>query len=245
MPTHPAANPASTPGPAFVPAPAPVPASPGAYRSGTAGGVVSLTRQTLAGLRVLLGFTLLLGVAYPLAVTAVGQLAFPWQANGSLLAADGAHATSPDGSGSPVVGSALVGQSFGEPGTSPEWFHSRPSAGAYDTLASGGSNLGPNSPDLLAAVAQRRAAVAAEDGVDPADVPPDALTASASGLDPHISPAYAAEQVDRVARARGLDPDAVRGLVDRHTSGRDLGVLGEPRVDVVGLNLAVAALDGP
>ncbi len=116
-----------------------------------------------------------------------------------------------------VVGSSLIGQTF----DGPEWFHSRPSAAGdgYDPLASAGSNLGPESEDLLAAVEERRAAVAAEDGVDPADVPPDALTASGSGLDPHISPEYAYQQVDRVADERGLEADEVRGLVDDHRRG--------------------------
>lgn len=215
----------------------------GSARAGAAGGVVSLTRQTLAGLRVLVGLTLVLGLAYPLAVTAVAQVVAPWQANGSLVRSDGSHALSPTHTGpggATVVGSALVGQAFdGE-----EWFHGRPSAAGegYDTLASGGSNLGPSSPDLVAAIDRRRAAVAAQEGVDPADVPPDALTASASGLDPHVSPAYAALQVERVARVRGLDPATVERLVAAATQGRDLGVLGEPRVDVLGLNLALANL---
>src|SRR5450759_1763064 len=164
--------------------------------------VVQFTRQTWAGARVLLAFTLLLGVAYPLAVTGVGQLAFPWQANGSLLTAGGQHATSVAGAGGhPVIGSALIGQSF----DGPTWFNSRPSVAGkgYDTLASAGSNLGPNNPDLLKTVKDRRTTVAALEGVNPAQVPPDALTASASGLDPDISPAYAQVQIARVAQARG------------------------------------------
>lgn len=204
-----------------------------------AGDLVSFTRQALAGLRMLLAFTLVLGLGYPLVVTGISQVAMPWQANGSLLRADGSHA---DRRAADVVGSALIGQGFeGE-----EWFHPRPSAagGGYDTLASGGSNLGPLNADLVAAIEGRRAAVAQEDGVDPADVPADAVTASASGLDPHISPQYAAIQVARVARARGLSDDVVAGLVSDHTAGRDLGVLGEPRVNVLELNLALAALAG-
>nr|WP_267494569.1 K(+)-transporting ATPase subunit C [Cellulosimicrobium marinum] len=197
-------------------------------------------------MRVLLLMTLLLGALYPLAVTGVGQLAFGWQANGSLVRSDGSHATSPDDAGpggEPVVGSALVGQSFGEPGEGARWFHGRPSAGGYDTLASGGSNLGPTDPGLVATIHERRAAVADEDGVDPADVPPDALTASASGLDPHVSPAYADQQVERVAEARGLDPQVVRALVEQESAGRVLGVLGDERVNVLALNLALERLD--
>ena len=202
----------------------------------TTGGVVSFARQSLAGLRVLLAFTLLLGIAYPLTVTAAAQVAFPWQAGGSLVTAQGERTTDR----SQAVGSALVAQGFD--GT--EWFHPRPSAAGegYDTLASAGSNLGPLNSELVAAIEERRAAVAALEGVDPSAVPPDAVTASASGLDPHISPAYAALQVERVAGARGLDPARVRALVDGHTQGRDLGVLGEPRVDVLELNLALARL---
>lgn len=202
------------------------------------GTVTALWRQTLAGLRVLLAFTVVLGVAYPLLVTGIAQIALPWQANGSLVTADGAHTDSRD----EAAGSAIIGQSFGTSGKDPEWFHPRPSVSGYDTLASGGSNLGPNSAELSGQVAERRALVAAADGVDPADVPPDALTASSSGLDPHISPAYAAEQVDRVATARGLDAARVRSLVAEHTQGRDLGFLGEPRVNVLELNLALAGL---
>ena len=203
-------------------------------------GTVSLARQSLAGLRVLAVLTVLLGVIYPLAVFAVGQVALPWQASGSLLRADGAHATSvTDGAGTtnPVIGSALVGQAF----TGDEWFHPRPSAAGdgYDTLASGGSNLGPLNPELVAEIDARRAAVATADGIAPADVPPDAVTASASGLDPDISPTYAAQQVARVAAARGLPEAAVAELVAAHTQGRDLGVLGEPRVTVLTLNLAL------
>ena len=206
-------------------------------------GAVSLSRQTLAGLRVLLVLTVLLGVAYPVAVFAVGQVGLRWQANGSLLRSDGAHATSVSagaGTDNPVVGSALIGQQF----TGDEWFHPRPSAAGdgYDTLASAGSNLGPLNPELVAQIESRRAEIAAADGVAPGAVPPDALTASGSGLDPHISPAYAALQVERVAAARGLDPAAVEALVAAHTQGRDLGVLGEERVNVVELNLALESL---
>ena len=200
--------------------------------------VVLFIRQSWAGLRILLGFTLLLGIAYPLAVTGVGQLVFPWQANGSLLTSTGAHATSATDKG--VIGSALIGQTF----DGAQWFHSRPSnAGkGYDTLASAGSNLGPNNPDLLATVLDRRAAVAAEEGVDPALVPPDALTASASGLDPDISPAYARLQVDRIAAERNLPAADVATLVEANTTSRPLGVLGDPQVNVLRLNLALETM---
>lgn len=199
----------------------------------TGSDTVAFARQTWAGLRVLLVLTLVLGFAYPLAVTGVAQVAFPWQAHGSLVSASGERVTSRDD----AVGSLLVGQAF----DGPQWFHPRPSAAGdgYDTLASAGSNLGPLNADLLAAVEERRAAVADEEGVDPADVPVDALTASGSGLDPDIFPAYARLQVARVARERGMSTDEVRALVDDATVGRDLGVLGEPRVNVLRLNLAL------
>jgi K+-transporting ATPase ATPase C chain len=213
----------------------------GASRSlGTS--AIAFTRQTLAGARVLLALTLVLGVAYPLAVTAVGQVVFPWQANGSLLTSGGAHATSVgSGTGSnAVIGSELVGQDF----TDPQWFHARPSVAGkgYDPLASGGSNLGPNNTDLLKSVTDRRAAIAAEDGVAPESVPADALTASASGLDPDISPAYARLQVARVAAARSLPAERVSALVESSIVGRTLGVLGEPRVNVLRLNLALTTM---
>jgi K+-transporting ATPase ATPase C chain len=202
----------------------------------TASSLASLWRHGLAGLRMLLVLTVLLGVAYPLAMTGVGQLAFPWRANGSLVTATGEHTTDR----SQAIGSLLIAQGF----AGDAWFHPRPSVAGdgYDTLASGGSNLGPQNPDLAATVEARRAAVAAEDGVDPADVPVDALTASFSGLDPDISPAYASLQADRVARARGLPVDEVRALVDENTSGRPLGVLGQERVNVLALNLALDRL---
>jgi K+-transporting ATPase ATPase C chain len=188
-----------------------------------------LVGQTLAGLRVLLALTVLLGLAYPLLMTGVGQVAFHSQANGSLLR-----------SGGKDVGSSLIGQEF----KGAQWFHSRPSAGGYDALASGGTNLGPSSPDLAKAIAHERAAVAKEDGVAPGDVPPDAVTSSGSGLDPDISPAYADIQVTRVAKAQSLSVTQVRELVDQHTQSRILGFLGEPRVDVLELNLALAQAAG-
>lgn len=217
-----------------VTSPAVFPSSaPAAARPAT---LVPFVRQTLAGLRVLLVLTVLLGVAYPLAVTGVAQVALGWRADGSLVAADGAHVRS----ASDAVGSALVGQPF----DGARWFQPRPSVAGdgYDTLASGGSNLGPNNPDLVAEIEARRAAVAEREGVDPADVPPDAVTASASGLDPDISPQYARLQVARVARENGLPVADVAALVERSVVGRDLGFLGEPRVSVLHLNLALRTM---
>jgi potassium-transporting ATPase KdpC subunit len=196
------------------------------------------TRQTArthwVAIRAMLILTLVLGVAYTLVVTAVGQVASPAQANGSVVRdADG-----------DVVGSALIGQSFtdaaGDP--LPEWFQPRPSAAGdgYDAGASSGSNLGPENADLIAAIEERTTQVAGFDGVAESDVPVDAVTASGSGLDPHISPEYALQQVARVAEARGLDAAAVRALVESHIQPRDLGYLGEPTVNVLELNLALA-----
>jgi K+-transporting ATPase ATPase C chain len=190
-------------------------------------------RQLWASLRMLLVLTVLVGLAYPLALTGLAQVAYPSGADGSLVRRDGL-----------VVGSELIGQSFtGQP----QYFQSRPSAAGdgYDPLASSASNLGPESPDLIAAIDERRTAAAALDGTEPADVAPDALLASASGLDPHISPGYAAQQVARVARVRGLSTAQVQELVDDHTQGRTLGFLGEPRVNVLLLNLALDELGGP
>jgi len=195
----------------------------------------ALYRTSLAGLRVLVAATLLLGVAYPLAVTGIAQVAFPWRADGSLVTATGAHAEGPDD----AVGSALLGQLT----DSEALFQNRPSAAGdgYDPLGSAGSNLGPESSDLVAAIQDRKAQVAAREGVAASEVPPDAVTASASGLDPDISVEYAELQVPRVAAANDLSEDAVRRLVAEHTSGRTWGVLGEPRVNVLRLNIAVLA----
>jgi K+-transporting ATPase ATPase C chain len=199
-------------------------------------------RQHLAALRALLVLTVLTGVLYPLVVMGIGQTVFPSQANGSLVT-EGAH----------VAGSSLLGQVYvdakGDP--LPQWFQGRPSAASDPSnkndpgdnpLFSGGSNLGPSNSDLVKSINDRRAAVAAFDGVPPSSVPPDAVTASGSGLDPDISPAYAFEQVDRVAKARGLNSVVVRALVSDHLQGRTLGILGEPRVNVVELNIALLQL---
>lgn len=186
---------------------------------------------------ILLGLsTLVTGVLYPLAVTGVAQLAFPGEANGSLVTRRGQ-----------VVGSACVGQAFQAPG----YFWGRPSATPlepYDARASTGSNLGPSNPALAAAVSERVAAVrAANPQHAERRVPVDLVTTSASGLDPHITPASALLQVARVARARGIPEDSVRALVEANVEGRTLGLLGEPRVNVLRLNLALDALskDGP
>lgn len=200
--------------------------------------LLHLFRQSLAGLRLLIAATLLLGLAYPLVVTGVAAVAAPWQARGSLVTATGAHTTDP----ADAVGSALLGQGT----TDGALFFPRPSAAGdgWDTLSTYGSNYGPESPDLIAAIEERQAEVAEREGVDVADVPADAVTASASGLDPDISPAYAALQVPRVAAANGLAEDVVRDLVAEHTSGRTLVVLGEPRVNVLLLNIDVRRLAG-
>jgi potassium-transporting ATPase KdpC subunit len=197
------------------------------------------TRGTFRSLgtavRLMVVCTVALGVVYPVAVWGVGQVAFPSQSNGSPLTDDGK-----------VVGSSQLGQSFttGKGAVIDKWFQSRPSAAGdgYDANASSGSNLGPNNPDLLKAVKERQEALAKADGVPAADVPADAVTASGSGLDPDISPAYALQQVDRVAKARGLSAEVVRTLVDEHTAGRQLGFLGDPTVNVLELNLALTRL---
>jgi len=207
-------------------------------------------RQYGAALRTLLLLTVILGLAYPLAMTGFAQVAFGNNANGSLVVRNGT-----------TVGSTLMGQAFtrpvlknGQPAkdaegnpvveADPKYFQSRPSAAGlgYDPTSSGASNLGPENKDLIASIKDRRATAAALDGVNPAQVPPDALLASGSGLDPQISPAYAQEQIARVARVRGLSRSQVQALVTRNTQGRTLGFLGEPRVNVLNLNLALDVL---
>lgn len=200
--------------------------------------LLHLFRQSLAGLRLMIAATLLLGLAYPLAMTGFAAVAAPWSSRGSLVTADGTRTTDP----ADAVGSELLGQAT----TDDALFLPRPSAAGdgWDTRSTYGSNLGPESPDLVAAIGERQAEVAAREGVPVSRVPADAVTASGSGLDPDISEAYAALQVPRVAAATGLSEDAVRELVAEHTAGRTLGVLGEPRVNVLLLNLAVRRLAG-
>ncbi|HEX5408974.1 MAG TPA: potassium-transporting ATPase subunit KdpC [Gemmatimonadaceae bacterium] len=168
------------------------------------------------------------GIVYPGVVTGLAQLLFPRQANGSLIAADGR-----------VIGSKLIGQAFARPG----YFHPRPSAAGagYDGAASGGTNDGPSSRTLAASIAARVDSVRRVDGTR-GPVPADMVTASGSGLDPDISPANAMLQVMRVAGARGERPDAIRALVQRHVERRQFGILGEPRVNVVELNVALDSL---
>ena len=197
-------------------------------------------RTHLTALRMLLVMTVVLGLAYPLLVTGISQAAFSGRANGSIVSSQGKE-----------VGSSLLGQNYDLPKKNPadadeaaqpdpKWFQPRPAAYAYDPKSSGASNLGPDNEDLLKAVQERRAAVAAFDGVDPAAVPPDALTASGSGLDPHVSVAYAEEQTARVARARDLPEATVRTLVAKYTEGRPLGFLGQAGVNVVLINTALS-----
>jgi K+-transporting ATPase ATPase C chain len=194
-------------------------------------------RQYWVAVRAMLIFTAVLGIGYTAVITGIGQLAFNANANGSLVV-----------DGGQTVGSTLIGQSFtdADGAALPEWFQSRPSAAGdgYDGAASSGSNYGPENDDLIAAITDRKAAIADLDGVDPADIPADALTASASGLDPHISPEYARLQVDRVAEARDLPVAEVSGLVESYVQARDVGFLGEPTVNVLELNIALAALKG-
>ncbi|MET8330959.1 potassium-transporting ATPase subunit KdpC [Streptomyces sp. NPDC005181] len=196
----------------------------------------------LVALRMLLVFTVITGIAYPLLVTGIAQAGLSHQANGSMLTTNGTP-----------VASSLIGQNFALPKKNPhdaqeplrpdpKWFQPRPSTGGYDPMNSGASNLGPNNTELIKTIKSRRAAVAAFDGVPSSSVPPDAVTASGSGLDPAISPAYAYEQVDRVAKARRLAPAKVRTLVARHVQGRVLGFLGQERVNVVELNHDLARL---
>jgi potassium-transporting ATPase KdpC subunit len=183
-----------------------------------------------AALVSLIVLTVITGIVYPLVVTGIAQVVFPHQANGSLIVKDGK-----------VVGSALIGQPFDDP----KYFWSRPSATSpfpYNAGSSSGSNLSPTNPDLVKAVQARVDALRAADPGNTAPVPVDLVTASASGLDPHISPAAALYQVSRLARARKLEPQAVQQLIDRHTEGRFLGLLGEPRVNVLELNLALDGL---
>ena len=169
--------------------------------------------------------TILFGLAYPLVFTGLAQVLFPHQANGSLVTVNGK-----------VAGSELIGQSF----TKPEYFHGRPSAAGnngYDAANSGGSNLGPTNQKLVDRVKADVQKFRAEDPDYTGPIPADLLTSSGSGLDPHISPASAEAQVARVAKARGVTPDRIAELVAKHTDGRQWGIFGEPRVNVLLLNI--------
>ncbi|WP_202887603.1 K(+)-transporting ATPase subunit C [Kribbella solani] len=203
--------------------------------------MASSFRQLGVAVRVLLVFTVILGVLYPLSMTGIAQVLFPGNANGSIVKVDGK-----------AVGSDLIGQGYtldsgtkdadGKPVmvADPKWFQTRPSAVDYDGMGSAASQYGPNNPELVKLIDERRQEVAKLNGVDPSQVPPDAVTASGSGLDAGISPAYAAIQVNRVARERGMTVVAVQQLVKENTTGRTLGFLGEPYVNVVTLNAALA-----
>ncbi len=184
------------------------------------------TRQLAAALKMFAVLSVLLGLAYPLAVTGVAQVAFREAADGSLVERDGR-----------VVGSSLIGQAF----TDPRYVQPRPSTSDYAGDTSGGANLSPVGSQQLTQVHARATALRAANPAAPADIPADALTASSSGLDPDISAGYAAWQAPRIAAARGVPLDAVQELIAQHTSGRTLGFLGQPRVNVLELNLA---LDG-
>ena len=186
--------------------------------------------QLRASVVVLAFFTFLTGLAYPLAITGIAQLIFPYQSNGSLMIRDGT-----------VIGSELIGQSFTDPG----YFWSRPSATSpfpYNAAASSGSNLGPTNPALGRAVQARISDLQSADPGNASPIPVDLVTASASGLDPHISVAAALYQLPRVARERGLSEKLVLQLVEQNTEGRQFGFLGEPRVNVFKLNLALDGL---
>ncbi|MBC7341248.1 MAG: potassium-transporting ATPase subunit KdpC [Clostridia bacterium] len=190
-----------------------------------------MAKRLLTAVSMLVVMTVVTGIIYPLAVTGLARVLFPQKASGSLIYRNGQP-----------VGSALIGQNFSDP----RYFHGRPSAAGkagYDATFSGGSNLGPTNGKLVASVAQRLAAVRAENSLPAgAPVPADLVTASASGLDPDISPEAAYLQVPRVARARNLPEEKVRALVEKNIIGRQFGILGEPRVNVLRLNLELDKL---
>ena len=187
-------------------------------------------RQIISAAVLFVALTMITGFVYPLVMTGLSQVVFPDQANGSMIVRDGVP-----------IGSRLIGQKF----TSPGYFHSRPSAAGkdgYDGASSSGSNLGPTNQKLADTVKDNVQKVREENGLPAgAAVPSDLVLASGSGLDPHITPDAAFAQVERVARERGLSPDVVRQLVEQHVEGRQWGILGEPRVNVLELNLALDA----
>lgn len=208
--------------------------SPGAVEpahNGSAPSPAALTsmvgRQVFVAIRFLIGMSIVLGIAYPLVVLGIGRTLAPGAANGSLVSANG-----------DVVGSSLIGQNF----TGAKWFQGRPSAAGadgYDPTASGGSNLSADSPVLLKTIKERKAAIAEADGVPESAIPPDAVTASGSGLDPDISVSYALIQVNRVAAARHLDPAQVHDVLESHITEPLLGFIGQQRVNVLNLNIAL------
>lgn len=198
---------------------------------------VNSARMAWAALRMLLVLTVATGIIYPLVVTGIGQALFHDKANGSMVKVDGKE-----------VGSQLIGQSWNLPGTDkpdPKWFQPRPSNSGYDPLATGSSQLSASNPELVKMVEAAKKQVAAFNRVPEADVPKDAVTGSASAVDPDISPAYAEIQVNRVAKANGLTVAQVERLVRDHTQGRTAGFLDQPRVNVLELNIALKELAGP
>ncbi len=194
-------------------------------------------RQLWVALRAMVVLTIVLGIAYPIVMTGIGQLVLPAQANGSIIIVNGKP-----------VGSALIGQSFTDADGQPlaQYFQPRPSAAGngYDAGASSGSNWGPENPDFIEAIEERKSQIAKFNGVSEGDIPADAVTASSSGLDPHISPEYALLQVQRVATARNVPESKVKELVQSMIQNRDLGYMGEPIVNVLQLNIALDALGG-
>ncbi len=189
--------------------------------------MMGIIRQYVTALRLLIGITLIVGVLYPVAIFGIGQITMKHEAQGSFVTSNGK-----------IVGSSLLGQNF----SGADWFHPRLSAAAkvgYDALNSGATNAGPNEPSLLKSVNAQRAAVAKENGVQPSQVPSDAVTSSASGLDPDISPTYAYLQAARVANVRHLALETVNSLIKSKIQPRLFGFLGEPRVNVLQLNIAL------